>query len=211
MKVGVEVITGFLGAGKSAFINSLINKTIAIKERIVVITCENGNTQINEFSENGQSVKHINFMGESLRLNDCIYSVVKKYKPHRIIIEYNGTDTLEHLYKCVFDNKTGKLIKLSTIYFICDGRNIEFYIKNMGEILLPFIQNSDVIVINNFNIEKRLELEKGIKLLEGLNHKAQILIAENNDGFNLALENSNLLEDKLVRDMRVKLIDYIRK
>ncbi len=194
MKVGVEVITGFLGAGKSAFINSLINKTIAIKERIVVITCENGNTQINEFTENGQSVKHINFMGESLRLNDCIYSVVKKYKPHRIIIEYNGTDTLEHLYKCVFDNKTGKLIKLSTIYFICDGRNIEFYIKNMGEILLPFIQNSDVIVINNFNIEKRLELEKGIKLLEGLNHKAQILIAENNDGFNLALENSNLLE-----------------
>ncbi|WP_299997033.1 GTP-binding protein [uncultured Clostridium sp.] len=211
MKVGVEVITGFLGAGKSAFINSLINKTIAIKERIVVITCENGNTQINEFTENGQSVKHINFMGESLKLNDCIYSVVKKYKPHRIIIEYNGTDTLEHLYKCVFDNKTGKLIKLSTIYFICDGRNIEFYIKNMGEILLPFIQNSDVIVINNFNIEKRLELEKGIKLLEGLNHKAQILIAENNDGFNLALENSNLLEDKLVRDMRVKLIDYIRK
>lgn len=211
MKVGVEVITGFLGAGKSAFINSLINKTIAIKERIVVITCENGNTQINEFTENGQSVKHINFMGESLRLNDCIYSVMKKYKPHRIIIEYNGTDTLEHLYKCVFDNKTGKLIKLSTIYFICDGRNIEFYIKNMGEILLPFIQNSDVIVINNFNIEKRLELEKGIKLLEGLNHKAQILIAENNDGFNLALENSNLLEDKLVRDMRVKLIDYIRK
>ncbi|MCI9070048.1 GTP-binding protein [Clostridium sp.] len=211
MKVGVEVITGFLGAGKSAFINSLINKTIATKERIVVITCENGNTQINEFTENGQSVKHINFMGESLKLNDCIYSVVKKYKPHRIIIEYNGTDTLEHLYKCVFDNKTGKLIKLSTIYFICDGRNIEFYIKNMGEILLPFIQNSDVIVINNFNIEKRLELEKGIKLLEGLNHKAQILIAENNDGFNLALENSNLLEDKLVRDMRVKLIDYIRK
>lgn len=211
MKVGVEVITGFLGAGKSAFINSLINKTIAIKERIVVITCENGNTQINEFSENGQSVKHINFMGESLKLNDYIYSVVQKYKPHRIIIEYNGTDTLEHLYKCVFDNKTGKLIKLSTIYFICDGRNIEFYIKNMGEILLPFIQNSDVIVINNFNIEKRLELEKGIKLLEGLNHKAQILIAENNDGFNLALENSNLLEDRLVRDMRVKLIDYIRK
>lgn len=209
MKVGVEVVTGFLGAGKSAFINSLINKTIATKERIVVITCENGNTQINEFSENGQSIKHINFMGESLKLNDYIYSIVQKYKPHRIIIEYNGTDTLEHLYKCVFDNKTGKLIKLYTIYFICDGRNIEFYIKNVGEILLPFIQNSDVIVINNFNLDKNLD--KGVKLLEGLNHKAQMLISENNYGFDLALENSNLLEDKLVRDMRVKLIDYIRK
>ena len=33
------LVTGFLGAGKSAFINSLINKTIANKERIVVVTC----------------------------------------------------------------------------------------------------------------------------------------------------------------------------
>ncbi|WP_133016345.1 GTP-binding protein [Clostridium cuniculi] len=211
MKVGIDVVTGFLGAGKSAFINSLINKTIADKEKIVVVTCESGKTQINEFNENGQSVKHISFMGDSLGLNNEIYEIVKKYKPHRIIIEYNGTDTLENLYKCVFDNETGKLIKLSTIYFVCDGRNIEFYVMNMGEILLPFIQNSDVIVINNYNIEKSLELEKGIKLLESLNHKAQIIKAESNNGFNLALENSKLLEEKLVRNMRVKLIEYMRK
>ena len=78
MKVGVEVVTGFLGAGKSAFINSLINKTIADKEKIVIVTCESGNIQINEFNENGQSVKHINFMGESLELNNEIYNIVIK-------------------------------------------------------------------------------------------------------------------------------------
>ena len=211
MKVGVEVVTGFLGAGKSAFINSLINKTIADKERIVVITCESGDTQINEFNEKEQSVKHISFMGEGLELNSEIYKIVKKSKPHRIIIEYNGTETLEHLYKCVFDNETGKLIKLDTIYFVCDGRNIEFYVMNMGEILLPFIQNSDVIVINNCNIEKNLNLENGIKLLEGLNHKAQIIKSQNNDDFKIALEKSKLLEDKLLRNMRVKLVDYMRK
>ena len=82
---------------------------------------------------------------------------------------------------------------------------------NMGEILLPFIQNSDVIVINNYNMDKKLEVDQGIKLLESLNHKAQIIKSENNSSFNLALENSNLLEDKLVRNMRVKLIDYMRK
>lgn len=211
MKVGIEVVTGFLGAGKSAFINSLINKTIADKEKIVVVTCESGNTQINEFNENGQSVNHISFMDNSLGLNNEIYEIVKKYEPHRIIIEYNGTDTLENLYKCIFDNETGKVIRLDTIYFICDGRNIEFYVMNMGEILLPFIQNSDVIVINNYNVEKSLEVEKGIKLLESLNHKAQIIKAESNNNFNLALENSKLLEEKLVRNIRVKLIDYMRK
>lgn len=211
MKVGVEVVTGFLGAGKSAFINSLINKTIADKEKIVVVTCESGKTKINEFNKNGQSVKHISFMGNSLEINGEIYKIVKDYKPHRIIIEYNGTETLEHLYKCVSDNETGKLIKLDTIYFICDGRNIEFYIMNMGEILLPFIQNSDVIVINNCNEIKSLELEKASKLLESLNHKAQIIKSKNNEGFQFALENSKLLEDKLIRNFRVKLIEYMRR
>ncbi len=111
----------------------------------------------------------------------------------------------------MFDNETGKLIKLDTIYFICDGRNIEFYVMNMGEILLPFIQNSDVIVVNNCNIEKDLNLENGVKLLEELNHKAQIIKSQNNDEIEIALEKSKLLEDKLLRNMRVKLVDYMRK
>ena len=44
-----------------------------------------------------------------------------------------------------------------------------------------------------------------------MNHKAQIIRAESNDNFDLALENSKLLEDKLVRNMRIKLIEYMRK
>lgn len=211
MKVGVEVVTGFLGAGKSAFINSLISKTIADKEKIIVLTCESGSTRINELSEKGKSVKHISFMGESLELNGKIYEVVKKYRPHRIIIEYNGTETLEHLYKCVFDNETGRLIKLDAIYFVCDGRNIDFYIKNMGELLIPFIQNSDVIIVNNYINSKNEKIDEGIKLLESLNHKAQIIKSKSDDDFSIALEESNLLEDNLIRNMRVKLLDYMRR
>ena len=46
MKVGIEVVTGFLGAGKSAFINSLIKTTKAVGEKIIVLTCEIGNVKI---------------------------------------------------------------------------------------------------------------------------------------------------------------------
>lgn len=211
MKVGLEVVTGFLGAGKSAFINSLISKTIADEEKIIVLTCESGNTKITELNEKGKSVKCINFMGESLELNKEISEAVKKYNPHRIILEYNGTESLEHLYKCVFDNETGKLIKLDTIYFVCDGMNISFYIKNMGELLIPFIQNSDVIIINNYiesNIEK---INEGIKLLEGLNHKAQIIKAKSNEDFSKGLDESDLLENMVIRNMRVKFLDYMRR
>lgn len=216
MKVGLEVVTGFLGAGKSAFINSLISKTIADKEKIIVLTCESGNTNIAELNENdknekGKSVKCISFMGESLDLNKKIYELVKSYKPHRIIIEYNGTENLENLYKCIFDNEIGKLIKLDTIYFVCDGANISFYIKNMGELLIPFIQNSDVIIINNYKDSNTEKINEGIKLLETLNHKAQIIKAKSNEEFSKGLDESDLLENMAIRNMRVKFLNYIRR
>ena len=98
MKVGIEVVTGFLGAGKSAFINSLIKTTKAVGEKIIVLTCEIGNVKIKEFKEKDLFVKHINFMEDNAELDKNIYEIINEYKPHRIIIEYNGTETLEYLY-----------------------------------------------------------------------------------------------------------------
>lgn len=211
MKVGIEVVTGFLGAGKSAFINSLINKTKAFGEKIIVLTCESGNVNIKELEENNISVKYIDFIDDNSGLNEEIYRVVNEHKPHRIIIEYNGTETLEHLYRCIFDNETGKLIKLDTIYFICDGSNLDFYIKNMGELLLPFIQSSDVLVINNCERLSEDKISEGEDILVTLNHKAQIIKSKNNDDFEKALEESKLLENIFLRNMKVKIIDYMRK
>ena len=71
MKVGIEVVTGFLGAGKSAFINSLINKTKAVGEKIIVLTCESGNVKIKELEENDISVYgelHLCYLQEHRRL-----------------------------------------------------------------------------------------------------------------------------------------------
>lgn len=211
MKVGIEVVTGFLGAGKSAFINSLINKTKAVGEKIIVLTCESGNVKIKELEENDITVKHIDFIEDNSELNGEIYKIVKEYKPHRIIIEYNGIETLEHLYRCIFDNETGKLIKLNTMYFVCDGDSLDFYIKNMGELLLPFIQSSDVLVINNCYKLSEEKIEEDIDLLGTLNHKAQIIKSNNNEDFEKALDESKLLENNFLRNMRVKIIDYMRK
>lgn len=211
MKVGIEVVTGFLGAGKSAFINSFIDSTIAENEKIIVITCEKGNTEIDDSKKRVGKVIHINLVKNDEGLSNKIYDLVKKHNPHRIIIEYNGTESLEYLYRCLFDNNTGRLIKLNLIYFVCDARNIDLYIKNMGEILLPFIQSSDVIVVNNCENIKVNELNKSIEALKALNHKAHILKAENNQGIINALERSKLLEDIRIRNMRVKLLDYMRK
>ena len=78
MKVGIEVVTGFLGAGKSAFINSLINKTKAVGEKIIVLTCESGNVKIKELEENDITVKHIDFIEDNSELNGELSITVQK-------------------------------------------------------------------------------------------------------------------------------------
>jgi G3E family GTPase len=97
------------------------------------------------------------------------------------------------------------------MYFVCDGVSIEFFVMNMGELLLPFIQNSDVLVINNCNNENNMKLENGIKLLEDLNHRAQIIKSKDKCNFDLALEQSNLLEGKFIRNIKMKIKEYMRK
>ena len=261
MKIGIEVITGFLGAGKSAFINSLIDKTIVENEKIVVMLCESGNTTVKERNCNNLKqeeykvnsskdikkgndigyVKVIEFMDESEKMKDKLLDIISSYNPNRIIIEYNGTESLDYLYRSVFNKEIEKKCRIYTMYYICDGENVEFYIKNMGDILLPFIQNSDVI--NNYTKLKSREIEDReseniktknarqerdniksskdniesgdclhniIKELEALNNRAHIILAKNNEDISKALEESNLLESKTVRNIRVKLQDALK-
>ena len=74
--------------------------------------------------------------------------------PFLIIIEYNATETLEYLYKCIFDNKIEKLIKLDTMYFVCPQGHIrldfetateyDFICPECGE-ELEFFDNTNLI------------------------------------------------------------------
>ena len=207
MKVGLEVITGFLGAGKSAFINSYIEKTIIENEKIVVITMENGNVKIQKQNKN---VNIININKECCDLVENILLAIEKYSPNRIIIEVNGTENLEQLYKWILSKEISKVCKLYTSYYICDGYTIEFFIKNMGELLIPYIENCDVIIISNSR-EVNEDATARIKLLlESINNKAHILSSINNN-FNTTLDNSGLLEKSYVRKFRVSTMNYISK
>ena len=60
MKVGIEVVTGFLGLVSQPLLIQLIKTTKAVGEKIIVLTCEIGNVKIKEFKEKDLFVKHIN-------------------------------------------------------------------------------------------------------------------------------------------------------
>ena len=96
MKVHIEIVTGFLGAGKTSFINSLLSETQVQGEKILIFQLEHGEKKISKSTDinNFVEIKKLNEVKELKE--EMIYSI-KKYSPNRIIIEYNGTSNLKEL------------------------------------------------------------------------------------------------------------------
>lgn len=208
MKVGVEIVTGFLGAGKTAFINSLINEVSVAGEKIIVIQLEHGNTKIIEKEDGEYSVKLSNSDCTINNLKKKILNEVTIKNPTSIIIEYNGTDKLEELYSILESKELKSKCKINSLYYICDGPRSMFYIKNMGELLVPFIESSNLIVINNCKDMKENEIGEVKNTLENINLTAYILTSEDNEHISSVLNKSDLFEKGSIKKFKISLFKY---
>ena len=90
MKIDVEIVTGFLGAGKTSFINSLLKESQVEGEKIIVFQLESGKIQLCENNDINYPVKCMRLKNIE-ELKSSIMTQIKSNKPNRIIIEYNGT------------------------------------------------------------------------------------------------------------------------
>ena len=210
MKIQVEIVTGFLGSGKTSFINSLIRESYVENEKIAVIQLENGNFQISEECLN-YGVVTIYKQNNFEKLNEDMIKLIEKYLPDRIIIEFNGTSNLEELFK-IFDEKPyTNYLNIDRIYFIGDIKNVKSYIQNMGNFLIPFIELSNLIILNNkenFNEEELYSIKNMIK---NINPSAYILEAKNKDDFNSMIKESEILENVFIKKLRVKINNSKRR
>ena len=77
MKVKLDIVTGFLGSGKSVFINNIIKETITKDEKVVVLQLEDGETKI---SNNFTNVKTFMYSDEIDKLDCYISSIVDEEK-----------------------------------------------------------------------------------------------------------------------------------
>ena len=173
MEIPVYLIAGFLDAGKTNFINGVLQDGFASKDRTLLICCEEGEeayypnvlsnvftTTVEDFDE--LSVEHFK-------------KLEKMYKPQQIIIEYNGMWNIEKLYN--------ELLPANWILYqimtLVDGRTFEMYAKNMGQLMMEKIINADLLVFNRCNEELRAALRK--RNLRMVNRRADIFL-ENEDG-----------------------------
>lgn len=184
MKTQVDIITGFLGSGKTSAINSLLENEEMQSQRIYIIQCEMGEAVIQGDLLQGKAIDTGYAAKDSNMDAKYILEIIKSFRPERIIIEHNGTGSLEQLLKVLQHSSIYKYCFVNKIIHMIDAVTFELFMNNMGDILTEQIFNSDYIVINNSRGKEKSALRHMEKVLKSINNSAVII--NNSQGIELA-------------------------
>ncbi|WP_085829306.1 GTP-binding protein [Clostridium massiliodielmoense] len=209
-KCDIEVVTGFIGSGKTLFINGLVQYTLVKNEKVVIISCEKGNSNISEDILNNKNIVFYQCNNDEVK-REYIKQIIQKHNPNRIIIEYNGTRLLDNMLSIIYSNELKKLCKITTIFFTIDAKTFDMYINNMGNFLIPFIKFSNLIVITNTKGVTHLECINIEEKLRKINNYAHIITINNMNNIIRDLEKYDLLDTGLLKQIRIHLKNFISR
>ena len=176
----VDIISGFLGAGKTTFIKELISKVFK-DEKIVLIENEFGEIGIDSrFMQNaGIEVTEMNsgcicctLVGDFAK---SLKQVVETYAPDRIIIEPSGVGKLSEVVTAVEDVKSEAGIEINSKITVVDGKKAKMYMKNFGEFFVNQVEHASTIVISRTQLMKEDALAECLTLLGEHNDSATII------------------------------------
>ena len=173
MDIPVYLIAGFLDAGKTNFINGVLQDGFAREDRTLLICCEEGEEEY--YPTALSNVFTTKVEDEDDLTPEFFKKLEKTYKPKQVIIEYNGMWNIEKLYR---EALPANWI-LYQIMTLVDARTFEMYAKNMGQLMMEKIMNADMLIFNRCNEQLRAALRS--RNLRMVNRRADIYL-ENEDG-----------------------------
>lgn len=180
MKTKVDIISGFLGSGKTTLIKKLMAEKLQ-DEKLVIIENEFGEIGIDGsiLKESGIEVKEINsgcicctLVGD---FGTSIEEVLHKYKPDRIIIEPSGVGKLSDILKACDSLSSKDLLTINMVITVVDILKYKMYILNFGEFYENQIKHAKTIILSR---SQKAEADKLVKFtgeLGKLNPKANII------------------------------------
>lgn len=176
----VDIISGFLGAGKTTLISKLLKEALN-KEQVVLIENEFGEIGIDGgfLKDSGVEIREMNSgciccslvgdFGASLK------EVVDKYHPDRIIIEPSGVGKLSDVIKAVKDLHIENEIQLNSASTVADASKCKVYMKNFGEFFNNQIEHAGTIILSRTQNVSEDKLKKAIELIREKNPKAHVI------------------------------------
>ncbi len=150
-KIPVYVVTGFLDAGKTTFLNNLLNKPDWSDLEILIVQFESGDE---EFYSSCSSFTSISFMKKDLEqqpgmIQEKLSKTITENQFDEIWIEWNGTVPFSQLQDLLLGSSIRKLCGIHKVINISDGEHIEGLLGRTGAALPEQISNSDIAVIRN--------------------------------------------------------------
>ncbi|MGV8984301.1 permease [Clostridium sp.] len=185
MKIKVDIVTGFLGSGKTKLINNKLKYEFSKKDIIVIIQCEKGQTDIEPITDINPIIgikpimEHKNlFVENAYNQNNLdreyINYVIEKYHPTRIIIEANGMKKIYNLLEIFNYLSISRKCVINEIVHTVDASTFDIFMNNMGGILIDQILNSDFIVLNNTSGIQSEKIKNIERTLKRINKSANI-------------------------------------
>ena len=203
MKAKLEIVSGFLGSGKTSFINSYLNTDVCIGKEILIILLEKGKSDIRGDLGN---IK-IKYLEEINKLKEILLKEIKSKEYFKVIIEFNGTVKLSIIGEMFKDKEIRKNFSFYGNYYIGDCKNLDIYLRNLGEIIIPFIQSSKLIILNNLTLLDKTKQKKLINDIKEINITAPIIFINDLSNLDLDIKNSIYFkEDKLIKKVKSLLV-----
>lgn len=190
----VFVINGFLDSGKTQFISyTLAQPYFRTKGTTLLIVCEEGEEEYDDILLKATNTIKVVVEDESEVTPDKLMELDKKYKPSRVIFEYNGMWNYKNFRLPIF-------WKLEQQITTIDASTFELYYQNMRSLLAEAIRKSELIIFNRCDgiTDKLPTFKRNVK---ALNQGAEIVF-EDKDG-----EVNATLEEELPYDVSKDLIE----
>ncbi len=176
----IDIVSGFLGAGKTTLIKKLLKDALA-GTKVVLIENEFGEIGIDGgfLKEAGIEIKEMNSgciccslvgdFGTSLR------EVMATYAPERILIEPSGVGKLSDVMRAISDAAEGSEMELNSAVAVVDASKCKMYAKNFGEFFLNQITYAGTVILTRADKASKEKMDEAVALVKEHNPKARII------------------------------------
>lgn len=211
----IDIVSGFLGAGKTTLIKKLIKEALQ-DTQVVLIENEFGEIGIDGgfLKDAGIEIKEMNSgciccslvgdFGASLK------EVLTTYRPDRVLIEPSGVGKLSDVVKAVENVAADLEVKVNSAVAVVDASKCRMYIKNFGEFFINQIAHAGTIILSRTGKMPQEKLQAAVELIRQHNGAATIITTPWED-----LEGKAILEtiegvDNL-DDMMKEMLEHARE
>lgn len=176
--VKVDIISGFLGAGKTTLIKNLFKSSMK-NEKVVLIENEFGEIGVDGtfLKESGVEIKEINsgciccsLVGD---FSSSMKEVVDKFNPDRIIIEPSGVGRLSDIIKAV--EKVDEDLNINIVATVVDGGKCKMYHKNFGEFYNDQIAQAKTVIVSKTENLSETKINDALAIIRELNPDVTVI------------------------------------